>query len=213
MNQRKQYVVDKKLQLKYTYSIIGASSMIIGFLIAIFAIYAAYNNGRLQRNNENLNNLILNHTNIIAIQDNIVQAMITYSQNVNDSTQRKAISDVYERHSANMKTLDSNVGVFRDIIQNNENTIFYNYILIAIIACFVIIQGLVLHYLLIRKTNRIAGPIHVMSNHMRNIINGNIPESVRDIRKDDELRDFYSLFSEMVRVLNKRSAKNNEPQP
>lgn len=213
MNQRKQYVVDKKLQLKYTYSIIGASSMIIGFIIAIFAIYAAYNNGRLQRNNENLNNLILNHTNIIAIQDNIVQAMITYSQNVNDFTQRKAISDVYERHSANMKTLDSNVGVFREIIQNNENTIFYNYILIAIIACFVIIQGLVLHYLLIRKTNRIAGPIHVMSNHMRNIIKGNIPKTVRDIRKDDELRDFYSLFAEMVRVLNERSAKDNEPRP
>jgi nitrogen fixation/metabolism regulation signal transduction histidine kinase len=54
--------------------------------------------------------------------------------------------------------------------------------------------------MIIKITHRISGPVYVMSNYMKEIINGIIP-SPRPLRDKDELKNFYELFVEMVKSL------------
>jgi len=201
MKQRKQYLIDKKFQLKHAFTIIGISFVIIAVIIAAITFNAAYNNNEINTNNSQLKSIIENHSNIITIQDNIVNALLTYSQSPDNRIQKNAIRDVYANHARNMKALNHNTIVIKDIILKNRSIIQHNNTLLIILCILVIVQGLVLYFLLIRKTHRISGPIYVMTNYMKDIIKGKYPESFRKIRKNDELKDFYELFVVMVQTM------------
>ncbi len=204
MKQRKQYLIDKKFQLKHAFTIIGISFVVIAIIIATITFNAAYNNNEINENNSKLNSIVENHSNVITIQDNIVNALLTYSQSQNNRIQKNAIRDVYSNHSKNMKSLNGNIVIIKDIISKNRAIIQHNNTLLIILSVLVVMQGLILYFLLIRKTHRISGPIYVMTNYMKDIIKGNYPESFRKIRKGDELKDFYELFVEMMQSLKKR---------
>jgi len=175
MKQRKQYIINKKFQLKTTFSVIGIIFVIVAIIIAAIGVNAAYNNKRL--------------IHIIQIQDNIVEALIAYSQSPHDSEQKLAISNIANDHVKNIDTI--------------KKIISLNNILLLIIIGFVILQGVLLYFILIRKTHKIAGPLYVMSNYFNDIINGITPNP-RSLRKQDELQDFYALFVKMVDALHKR---------
>jgi hypothetical protein len=175
MKQRKQYIINKKFQLKTTFSLIAIIFVIVAIIIAAIGVNAAYNNKKL--------------INIIQIQDNIVEALIAYSQSPHDSEQKLAIQNIANDHVKNITTI-------KEIIQMNN-------LLLLIIVAFVILQGLILYFVLIRKTHKIAGPIYVMSNYFNDIIKGTIPNP-RPLRKNDELQDFYELFVKMVDAIRSR---------
>ncbi|HOJ29482.1 MAG TPA: hypothetical protein PL059_10450 [Spirochaetota bacterium] len=175
MRQRKQYIINKKFQLKTTFSVIAIVFVIVAIIIAAIGVNAAYNNKKL--------------INIIQIQDNIVEALIAYSQSPHDSDQKLAIQNIANDHVKNINTI-------KEIIELN------NFLLLIIIT-FVILQGIILYFVLIRKTHKIAGPIYVMSNYFNDIIKGNIPNP-RPLRKNDELQDFYALFMKMVDAIRSR---------
>ncbi|MCX8124828.1 MAG: hypothetical protein N3F66_11810 [Spirochaetes bacterium] len=175
MKQRKQYIINKKFQLKTTFSLIAIVFVIVAIIIAAIGVNAAANNKRL--------------IHIIQIQDNIVEALIAYSQSPHDSEQKLAIKNIANDHVNNINTI-------KKIIELNN-------ILLVIIIGFVILQGIILYFVLIRKTHKIAGPIYVMSNYFNDIINGTIPNP-RPLRKNDELQDFYALFIKMVDSLRSR---------
>jgi len=203
MKKRTQYLIDRKFQLRHTFSIIGLKFVVIALITGAIAFNAAYNNGQLSRNNAQLQNIINDQSNIIIIQDNNVEALLTYSQAVKDKTRIKAINDVAMLHGRNMKTLEQNNHTISDIISHTDNVIKYNTGLLVTVCVFIILQGIILYFMLIRKTHRISGPIYVMSNYMKQIIDGNFPENMRHLRKHDELKEFYDLFREMVRSLKK----------
>lgn len=93
----------------------------------------------------------------------------------------------------------------RDNIESMKLMVSNNTFLIWAVTALVVLQGLVLFFVLIIKTHRIAGPIYVMSGYMRQIIGGKIPGSMRAIRTKDSLKDFYELFCVMIERL--RSGK------
>lgn len=175
MKQRKQYIINKKFQLKTTFSVIAIVFVIVAIIIAAIGVNAAANNKRL--------------IHIIQIQDNIVEALIAYSQSPHDSDQKLAIQNIANDHVNNINTI-------KRIIELNN-------ILLIIIIAFVILQGIVLYFILIRKTHKIAGPVYVMSNYFNDIIKGTIPNP-RPLRKNDELQDFYELFVKMVNAIRSR---------
>ena len=203
MTKRTKYLIDKKFQLRHTFSILGLKFIVIALITGSIAFNAAYNNSRLKLNNAQMQRVIEDQSNIISIQDNIVEALLAYSQDVKDKSRKNAINSVAINHSRNMKTVTDNIGGFRDIINQNENVIKHNTVLLIIICLFIILQGLILYFMLIRKTHRISGPIYVMSIYINQIINGVIPEKLRKLRKHDELQDFYNLFTRMVESLKK----------
>jgi signal transduction histidine kinase len=57
----------------------------------------------------------------------------------------------------------------------------------------VIAMCVFLYFYLLKVTNRISGPIYVMTRHINDVLEGRDPE-LRDLREKDELRDFYTQF-------------------
>lgn len=183
MKKRKKIIIDRKFQFKTTFSIIGLTSIIATIIIGLITINIADNNKKL--------------SNIIVIQNNVVEALLTYSQENRTREEKIMINNISKSHNIN--------------IGNIQNIIGLNYKFLFIIIAISIIQCIVLYYILIKITHRISGPVYVMSKYMDEIINGNYPKT-RPLRKGDELKDLYDLFIKMIDTLKQREKGGKEPQ-
>jgi len=175
MKKRKQIIIDKKFQFKHTFSIIAVTTVISAVIITIIASSLVINNVKIE--------------NIYVIEDNIVHFLTSRHQGINDPAFQNAIKDIAVNHSDNMKTL--------------YKIIKFNKILLVSLLVFIIAQAVILYLLIIKKTHRISGPLFVMSNYMKEIISGSYPD-MRPLRKNDELKDFYTLFQDMVKSLKEK---------
>jgi len=174
MTQRKKYVLDKKFQLKTAFSIIG-------MILVVSAIVVSAISANVSMNNRRLNN-------IIVLYNNNVEALLAFSQEA-AGAENLPIANVSRIHAQNVETME------RIITQNNA--------LLWGIVVFILAQAVILFVALIRKTHHISGPIYVMSGYIKEIIAGKLP-SPRALRKNDELKEFYALFGEMVAKLKER---------
>ena len=175
MTQRKKYVIDKKFQLKTAFSIIGVILVVSAVIVAAISVNVSMNNRRLN--------------NIIVLYNNNVEALLAFSQEA-AGAEKLPIANVSRIHAENVRTME---GI---IAQNNA--------LLWGIVVFILAQAVILFVALIRKTHHISGPVYVMSNYLKEIIAGKLP-SPRPLRKGDELKEFYSLFVEMVEAVKRRA--------
>ena len=170
MAKRTKYIIDKGFQLRTAFSIIGvvaAISLIILSSIAAFVVY----------NNEKINN-------IYQIEDNIFQLMQATNISGQVENDYKTTVDMLTRnHNNNLNNI-------------NKLAEYNRYLLVAMVIC-VILQGFILFIMIIKITHRISGPIYVMSNYIKEIINGDMPKP-RPLREKDELKKFYALFVDLV---------------
>ncbi|MBP7734696.1 MAG: hypothetical protein KA369_01860 [Spirochaetes bacterium] len=174
MKKRKNYLIDKKFQFRATFIIIGLSTAIISVIIIFISIIAVFNNTKIKE--------------IIGAEDNIVQFLATKPDNVDTRYYNDVLKDIAKKHNTNTKDMN-------DIIFNNQ-------ILLMVTLLIALLGECLLSMKLIRLTHRISGPIYVMSNYIRSIIDGKKPE-IRNLRKDDELQEFHRLFKEMVDTMEK----------
>jgi nitrate/nitrite-specific signal transduction histidine kinase len=173
MTIRKKYIIDKSFQLKTAFSIIGVVAAVSLIILSSIAASVVYNNEKIN--------------NIYQIEDNIFQLMQTSSvTGSEDEAYTATIDRLTKTHLKNLNNIDKLAS-------------FNRYLLAAMIIC-VIVQGFILFIMIIKITHRISGPVYVMSNYMKEIINGIIP-SPRPLRDKDELKNFYELFVEMVKSL------------
>jgi hypothetical protein len=172
---RKQYVVDKKFQLGTTFTVIGAIFLIVALIIGLIAFNATRNNRKLAE--------------IVDVQDNIVQALIAHSSELEAGKNRKsaAVRTAAPGEQIELRAIASDH--YSNIEDMKKMVAYNNYFLISVVI-LVVIQGIVLFFILIVKTHRIAGPIFVMSMYMRQIRDGSIPDKLRPLRKKDEFKDF-----------------------
>ncbi len=89
----------------------------------------------------------------------------------------------------------------------NNNTLLKkisknNFYITTIIILIIFVQAITLYYYLIKITHRISGPVHVINNHIQDIINGKAPE-FRGLRENDELKDLYANLIKMIDKLQK----------
>ncbi len=206
MNKRKQYLIDKKFQLRQTYAVLGFMIIIIAIIIGMIGINAAYNNKKMTNITTNNDEIIqkLDHT--MMTQDNILEAVLTWVQNPAAKPQRKTIKEIAQKHYKELKTMKGNIQTLQTNISDIQQTIKYNNILIIAIIIISLAQGIIFYILMIRKTHKIAGPVYVMSNYMKEIIDGKYP-TIRNLRAGDELQDLYTQFSQMVNTLKERDNK------
>ncbi|HEY1407057.1 MAG TPA: hypothetical protein VF857_10645 [Spirochaetota bacterium] len=218
---RKQYIVDKKFQLGTTFSVIGASFLMVALVIALIAYNA-------NRNNEKLSQ-------VVAVQDNIVQALIYHATELDTKVKESASAvkeekaheakdvkgakkkkdvkevkkdDISSPDTAEPKSEIAIGAIAKDHLENiaeMKKMVLYNEYLLWAVVFLIIAQGVVLFILLILKTHRIAGPVYVMSMYLREIIAGRIPSSIRPLRKKDDLQSLYGLFDAALNYL--RSGK------
>lgn len=189
MTKRKQYIIDKDFQLRHTFSILGIVTIITAVILGTITISVVYNNNKLKENNSKI-------TNIYEIENSIFVSLSSLPEAEKDLNLRKALIQNTKNHEQNMGTLNRIIGF-------NTTIITYNKILLALILAIIIAEAIALYIILIRKTHRISGPVYVISNFMKDIIEGRDPK-LRPLRKGDELKDFYDLFQDMVKTIRSR---------
>jgi hypothetical protein len=188
MDQRKQKLIDKKFQLHTTYSFMGIFFILIGIITITVGINYYNDNKKIEK-------IIDEQNNIMNAQSEIIKSMlqIIKIKDVDDSDLNAKIKGKSENNNLLMK---QNIDLVKELTQRN-NLIF------LIIIVFLIATGFVLYPVLIRKTHKISGPIYLMSQYIKDMIKGNYPD-LRPLRKKDELKEFYELFSKLVIFLKKR---------
>ncbi|MBN2039500.1 MAG: hypothetical protein JW864_05630 [Spirochaetes bacterium] len=169
MKQRKKYVIDKKFQIKTTAFILGISSIVVIILLSALSIYITGNNLKLN--------------NIIIIQDNVVETLLTLSQNNQNESVKLSINTAAKNHQNNIRSI-------KNII--NLNTTF-----VAIILIIAVIQYIILYFVILRKTHKISGPAYVISGYLKEILNGRYPET-RPLRKGDELTELHDITVKLI---------------
>jgi HAMP domain-containing protein len=206
MTKRKKFIIDRQFQLKQAFSIIRITFLIVAVIVGIMAYNVALNNHRLSQITKNNDTMIKNLDNIIVIQENIVETIMTWAQKPGEKPQKEAIKVVAKKHYNNIESIKGTIKKVQSNITSNNRIIKHNNILLVLLTAVLIFQGAFLYFIMIRKTHRISGPIYVISNYIREIIEGRLP-SMRPIRRGDELQDFYNLFTQMVESLRERWVK------
>lgn len=194
MDQRKQKIIDKKFQLHTTYSVMGIFFSLI-FVIIVMVGFNFYND------NKKIERIIKEQKNIMNEQSGIINSTLQIL-NIKGGDYYKLNTKIIEKNNRNSEIINNNMKVLEELIQRN-NLIF------LIVIAFLISVGFILYPVLIRKTHKISGPIHIMSMYIKDIINGKYPE-LRPLRKKDELKDFYELFSQLVMYIKDRDMDKAE---
>ena len=180
MNKRKRYLIDKKYQLKTAFSIVGITTILSVIILIAISSILIYNNQRVHG--------------IMKVEDNIFHALsVASTKGKVDSSYDEAIQEMSRDHVSNFNI--------------TNNIIKYNNILLFSLLVFIIIQGVILYVMMIKKTHRISGPIYVISNYFKELIAGKYPDP-RPLRKHDELGEFYELFTQLVATLKERQRGN-----
>jgi len=65
------------------------------------------------------------------------------------------------------------------------------------------------YFIVIIATHRVAGPLAVISEQLEELSHGRYPQ-MRDLRQDDELKEFFALFRSVVDRLKARDAEEAE---
>jgi hypothetical protein len=188
MKKRKQYIIDRKYQLRTTFQIIGIVTVVTAFILGSITASVVYNNARLNDNNAKIENIYM--------IENSIFTMLSSVYTTADPALKKATQESSNKHDQNMATLEK-------MIAYNNTIITYNKFLLLAILIVVVFECIFLYIMLIRQTHRVSGPIYVISSFMRDIIEGREPV-LRPLRNKDELKDFYELFKDMVAAIKKR---------
>ena len=183
MIKRKQYIIDKGIQLRTTFTAIGFTFLCVTLFIVLMGVYINETNKRIR--------------NIIITEDQIFQVLTTVSDT--GSEEQSAMNvEMARQHQTNMETVTKMV---------NSNI----WIIWGIIAA-VFLSGIIFFFILIIQTHRIAGPIYVMTYYMKEFLDGRKHDHLRPLRKHDQLKDFYQLFKEFMAKINSgKPAKLTDP--
>lgn len=206
MKKRKQYLIDRKFQLKQTFLTVGIILFVVAIIIGIIGISAATNNGKLAEVTRQNGEMMKNLDGVMQVQDNILETMMTWVQKPGAIPKADVVREIAQTHYKNLTSIKSDITTIKKNIDDNDGIIKSNRILLLVLVILVILQGAVLFVFMIRKTHKISGPIYVMSGYMKDIIDGKIP-APRKLRKDDELQEFYELFTKMIQTLKHRGGQ------
>ena len=173
MFKRKQYIIDKGIQLRTTFTAIGFTFLCVTLFIVLMGVYINETNKRIR--------------NIIITEDQIFQVLTTVTDS--GSEEQTAMNvEMARQHQTNMETVTHMV----------EKNIW---IIWGIITA-VFLSGIIFFFILIIQTHRIAGPIYVMTYYMKEFLDGRKHDHLRPLRKHDQLKDFYQLFKEFMAKIN-----------
>lgn len=169
MFKRKQYLIDKGIQLRTTFTAIGFTFLCVALFIVLMGTYINQTNEKIR--------------NVITTEDQIFQVLTTVSGET-DSEQTAMNRSMAKQHFDNQNEINS-------MIDNNMR-------LIWIIIASVFLSGVIFFFILVRQTHKIAGPVYVMTRYMKEIADGKIPQHFRPLRKSDQLKEFYEVFKDMA---------------
>ncbi|HON80035.1 MAG TPA: hypothetical protein PK544_16215 [Spirochaetota bacterium] len=180
---RKTKIVDRKFQLKTIFTIMGFTLCSFLVLIAVVAVQATHDTRKISKAVAEVN---------IAMEqeDRAVNTFLRQISETGSPLQAQGAQLLATTHKETIRNV-------RTATENIESCMHRHFRLISGMLIVVIVLCAVLYVYLLRLTHRIAGPVYVMSRHIRDILEDRKPE-IRELRDKDELRDFYIEFVALV---------------
>lgn len=184
---RKKYVLDKNFQFRISMRAIILPLVTTLAICAVLLYFASDSNLLINENNKNI-------TAIIDTQDNMLDMFMAVPalQDPDNPMVRKCDAAFKE-----------NLKITNNINDNHEKIKKNSLIVLYILIVMTVIQTAIIFFQFIFFSHKISGPIHVMTNYLRQIRNGNQPE-FRPLRKHDELLEFYEEFRTTLDYLAKK---------
>jgi len=197
MKNRKKVLIDKKFQLTKSFSVIGFFSIVVIVIILLMGIFLLSNNQKLEVENKNLENSILDLKQIMELQQSVFISLSSRPMAKDSQIDRVEANQLNADYNSSIRKLTATIKKNERIVASNRDVIKMNKWLIGIISVVFLMAIVVLYLLMIRFTHRISGPIWVMTNHLNELLAGKSPQ-MNDLREKDEFKDFYELFRKMV---------------
>lgn len=184
---RKKYVLDKKFQLRISIRAIILPIITTLAICGILLYFAGNSNQLINENNKNI-------TAIIDTQDSMFDMFM-------------AIPALQDPENPLVRKCDAafkeNLKITNKINDNHEKIKKNNLIVLYILIVMTVVQTAIIFFQFIFFSHKISGPIHVMTNYLKQIRSGGKPE-FRSLRKNDELLEFYEEFRETMKNLTKK---------
>jgi nitrogen fixation/metabolism regulation signal transduction histidine kinase len=184
---RKKYVLDKKFQFRISMRAIILPLITTLAICAILIYFASNTNQLINENNKNI-------TAIIDTQDSMFDMFMAIPalQDPNNPIVQKCD-----------RAFKENLKITNKINDNHERIKKNSMVVLYILIAMTIVQTAIIFFQFIFFSHKISGPIHVMTNYMKEYRSGKRPE-FRPLRKHDELREFYDEFCETMNKLTKK---------
>jgi sensor c-di-GMP phosphodiesterase-like protein len=187
---RRKNIIDKKFQLRITFRILGIIIIAFILIIAVTGIIATDNNRQINATIKDLDRSM-------AKDKNTVEVLIASAGLKRDSAEDRNLDRIIEEHLESMALMHTNMQQLNKILNQNL-------IIMTVMILTGILLGVGLFAYLIRLTNRMSGPLYVLTQHMNDIMSGKKP-NLRALRKNDEFKDFYHHFIAFIEgLLNKK---------
>ncbi len=180
---RRLKIIDQRFQLKTAFTIIGIILIAYTVVIATTGIIISYNN-------KNLTIAITDLSKSVDNENAIVTKLLKHADRDSGKDGPIDRGEIRRYHGETMSLIQSRVSILQRIAAQNR-------VLIMVTILMGILLGVTLFFYLVNFTHRIAGPIYVLSRHVQDIIDGKEPD-FRELRKNDEFKEFYAQFIEMV---------------
>lgn len=180
---RKRKIIDRTFQLKTIFAIIGIALCSFLVLIAFVAVQTTHDTRKIT-------NAVADVHRAMEQDDRIVNEFVQQLHAGGGRTQVQKSAAFLKTHNKIMRSV-------RNTAENLSDQTRNNLLFISIVVLLVVLLSASLFIYLLRLTHRIAGPVYVMSRHIRDILENRKPE-IRELRDKDELRDFYVEFVALV---------------
>ncbi|MFH0976063.1 MAG: hypothetical protein V1874_09805 [Spirochaetota bacterium] len=142
---RKQYVIDKKLQLKISIKAVAISLLTVFVLGCVLLYFAGKNSNYINS--------------IVKTQDQMMEMFLTTPALVNSNNPVVQGAE---------NTFKNNIGMLVEIKRNSE-------VVLHFIIAMIIIQSVIIFLIFILITHRISGPLYVMANYLKEVREGKNP--------------------------------------
>jgi hypothetical protein len=184
---RKKYVLDKKFQLRISARAIILPLITTLAICSLLLYFSNRTNSVIGQNNKYIETIVDNQGTMIDM------FLSTPALQSSDNPSIKS----------GVTTFKSNIGMLKNITTNSRIITRNSSIVFYILIAMTVVQTAIIFFQFIFFSHKISGPIHVMTNYLKEYRKGNCP-SFRPLRKNDELLEFYDEFCQTLETLAKK---------
>lgn len=161
----------------------GLSALIMTVIIIILSAVLISSNTRLDEISRNQQ--VLSGT-----QAEIFKTLIVLSQSKNLANMRISADRLKHDNDETKRLLDQNNEKVRAITQRNRSII----VMLIISAA---VQSAIIFYIMLRRSNRISGPLFLLNRYIDEMKSGRFPE-IRKLRSHDDFQDVFDNFRDLA---------------
>lgn len=183
-------IVNGKFQYHIAAMFAGLSALIMTVIIIILSSVLISNNTRLDEISRNQH--VLSGT-----QSEIFKSLIVLSETKNLKNIRISADMLKHDNDETKRLLDQNNEKVTAITQRNKSII----VMLIISAA---VQSAIIFYIMLRRSNRISGPLFLLNSYINEMKNGKFPE-IRKLRSRDDFQDVFENFRELAGMLKEKS--------